>query len=156
MLYHARRFEEMLAHARRVQKHHPDLPQAHWLVGLALEQQGKYADAATAFETCLRSSHRDPRATPALGHVYGLLGKRADALRLIETSRDGIIKADQLGPTGIALIYLGLGDKDSAFAWLEKAFKVREGALPYVKLDPRCDRLRSDPRFAALLKKLRL
>lgn len=153
MLYHARRFDEMLAHAQSLQRQYPDVPQVHWLIGLALEQRGRYRDAAREFEACLRQSPGDIRATPALGHVYGLLGRRTDAMRVIETSRDLATKGG-LGPTGIGLVYLGLGDISSSFQWWEKAYEVREPALLYITLDPRFDPIRANPRFSALLRKL--
>ena len=74
-------------------------------------------------------------------------------MRVIDTSRDLATKGG-LGPTGIGLVYLGLGDISSSFEWWEKAYKVREPALLYIKLDPRFDPIRADPRFSALLRKL--
>ena len=89
-------------------------------------------------------------------HVYGLLGRRDAALKLIRESRDEAMKGWSSGPVGIALIYLGLGDRESSLAWLETDYNVREGALPYVRLDPRFDPVGSDPRFVMLLRKMRL
>jgi TolB-like protein len=155
MLYQARRLDELEEHVRSAQQLHPNVALIHWLRGLALEQRRKYPEAASAFEKSLELSPRDPRATPALWHTYGLLGKRADTLRFIEKSRNRTIKGWS-GPFGIALMYLGLGDKVSSLGWLETAYDIREGALPYMKLDPRCDPLRSEPRFKALLHKLKL
>ncbi len=54
------------------------------------------------------------------------------------------------------MIHAGLGDREAAFRWLQQPFDRRETSLPYMKLDPRLDGLRSDPRFAALLGKLKL
>jgi serine/threonine-protein kinase len=156
MLYHARRFSELEEYVRSIQTLHPDVALVEWLSGLALEQRGRYAEAASAFEKSLDLSPHDARATPALGHVYGLLGRRDAALKLIRESRDGAMKGWNSGPVGIALIYLGLGDRESSLTWLETAYTIREGALPYIKLDPRCDNLRSEPRFQTLLRKLRL
>jgi TolB-like protein/cytochrome c-type biogenesis protein CcmH/NrfG len=153
MLYHARRFDELLSYARLVSQKHPDLPQVHWLSGLALEQKRQYKDAAAEFEICLRFAPRDMRATPALGHVYGLLGRRNDVMRLIDAERDRGLK-EGLGPTAISLMYLGLGDKESTIGWLAKAYEIREPAFLYVRLDPRFDSLQSDPRYASLLQRL--
>ena len=155
MLYHARRFDELEEHVRSIQQLHPNVALIHWLRGLALEQRGKYTEAAAAFEKSLELSPRDPRATPALWHTYGLLGKRAQTLQFIEKSRNRTIRGWS-GPFGIALMYLGVGDKASSLSWLETAYEIREGALPYIKVDPRCDPLRSEPRFKALLHKLKL
>ena len=55
---------------------------------------------------------------------------------------------------GLALVYAALGEHDIAFIWLEKSYESREEALLNLKVDPKADRLRSDPRFSALLKKL--
>ena len=133
MLYHARRFDELEEHVRSIQQLHPNVALIHWLRGLALEQRGKYTEAAAAFEKSLELSPRDPRATPALWHTYGLLGKRAQTLQFIEKSRNRTIRGWS-GPFGIALIYLGLGDKASSLGWLETAYEIREGALPYMKV----------------------
>lgn len=155
MLYHARQYAEMLNYANALAQSHSELPLAHWLLGLALEQMGRYPEAASALEQCLRLSPRDVRALPALGHVYAQMGKRNEALRLIESAR-GYSSRGWIGPTGIALIHTALGNKDAAFTWLGEAYRQREGALPYIKLDPRFDPLRSDRRFADLLRTLRL
>jgi hypothetical protein len=84
------------------------------------------------------------------------LGRRDAVLKLIGESREGAIRGWASGPVGIALMYLGLGDRESSLAWLETAYNVRESALPYIKVDPRCDPLRSEPRFLAILRKLHL
>ena len=57
---------------------------------------------------------------------------------------------------GIALIYAELGDNDIAFKWLEKAYEARAESLSSLKVDPKMDRLRSDPRFTILLQKVGL
>ena len=56
----------------------------------------------------------------------------------------------------MAIIYVGLGEKDEAFAWLEKAYEEHNASLPFLKVDPIFDSLRSDSRFTALLKKMGL
>lgn len=154
-LYYARRFDELAAHARQVKWEHPDLPLADWLAGLALESKGKYTDAITSFETCQRRSPLDIKNNPSLGHAYGLAGRRADAFRLIQIGLDRALKG-ALGPYSISLMYLGLGDKESALTWLEKAYEVHEPAILYIKVDPRYDPLRTEPRFVALMKKIKL
>jgi len=155
ILYHARRNTELLDYATVLTREHPDLPLAHWLRGLALEQQSNYPEAMRAIRECLRLSPRDVRAIPELGRLQALTGRRQDASGLIESAR-GYSGDGWIGPTGIALIHAALDNRDVAFTWLDEAYRQREGALPYLKVDPRFDSLRSDPRFAALLKKLSL
>jgi len=57
---------------------------------------------------------------------------------------------------GIALIYAGLGEKDQAFAWLEKGYEERSFQMQWLTVEPRWDSLRSDPRFADLLRRMGL
>ncbi len=59
-------------------------------------------------------------------------------------------------PTSIALVYAGLGEKDEAFAWLEKAYEERSFQLQWLNVEPRWDSLRSDPRFADLIRRIGL
>jgi hypothetical protein len=61
-----------------------------------------------------------------------------------------------VSPYGLALIETGIGNKDKAFMWLDRAYQERAGALPFVKVDPRLAPLRSDPRFHSLLRRLGL
>jgi len=61
-----------------------------------------------------------------------------------------------ISPYSIAVIYLGLGDKEQAFAWLNRAYQERDNWLNYLKVEPRLDPLRSDTRFANLLRRVRL
>lgn len=155
MMYNTRRFEELVEYSRVTQDAHPEVPAVHWLRGLSLEQQGRYPAARAAFEKCLQLSPGDARALPALGHLLGVSGRTSEALKIIEVARRRATKG-ALGPFSIALVYVGLKDRKSAFEWLEAARERREGALPYIKVDPRWDTMRSDPAFTALLRKLSL
>jgi hypothetical protein len=53
----------------------------------------------------------------------------------------------------VALVYAALGQKDEAFEWLETAFQDRQWMMAFLKVDPRWDTIRSDPRFDKLLKR---
>ncbi|HKZ79703.1 MAG TPA: hypothetical protein VJ124_15625 [Pyrinomonadaceae bacterium] len=65
-------------------------------------------------------------------------------------------KQRYVSSASIALIYSALGDQDQTFAWLEKADRERDGNLARLKVDPRFDSLRSDPRFADLARRVGL
>ena len=90
-----------------------------------------------------------------LGHVYGVTGKKNDARTMLdELTR---LSAQEYVPgTSLALIYAGLGEKDQAFAWLDKGYEQRAFQLQWIQLDPRWDNLRSDPRFQDLLRRINL
>ena len=90
-----------------------------------------------------------------LGHAYAAANQRTEAEGILR-QLTAASKTRYVPPYPTAVIYAGLGQKDEAFAWLEKAFDERDSWLDYVGLDPRLDGLRSDPRFLELLRRLKL
>src|SRR5207244_11599458 len=119
------------------------------------EQKGKYDEAIAEFRQVLNLSAGKPLGIAALAHAYALSGKRAEAQRTLAELQE-VSKQRSVSSASIALIYIALGDKDQAFAWLEKADKERDGILARLKVDPRFDSLRSDPRFADLVRRVGL
>lgn len=90
-----------------------------------------------------------------LGHAYASAGRTDEACGILERLEERA--GHQYVPSyWIALIYIGLDDRDRAFAWLERAYRERSSWLAWIKVEPRFDRLRLDPRFAALIRKLKL
>ena len=87
--------------------------------------------------------------------MYALTGKRDDALRIVAEMKERA-KQQLVSPMGIANVYAGLGDKDQAFEWLEKAYIERAPQLRALKNGLAWEPLRSDPRFADLLKRIGL
>jgi hypothetical protein len=87
--------------------------------------------------------------------VHARLGERIQALRILDELK-GASKQEYVSAYSFAVIYLGLGEKDQAFAWLEKAYEQRSFLLAYLKVDPIWDPLRSDPRFADLVRRIGL
>ena len=89
------------------------------------------------------------------GNAYGEWGHQAEAKQVL-IRLDQISRGKYVTPYGVALVYAGLGDQDGAFAWLDKAYEGRSHWLVWLNRDPRWDRLRSDPRFADLKKRVGL
>jgi hypothetical protein len=87
-----------------------------------------------------------------LGYAYALTGKRAEAFRMIQTMK-AHEQTSFAFPYGVAVIYCGLGDKEQALAWLEKAYQERDPGLVVVKVEPALDPLRSDPHFQDLIRR---
>src|SRR5262249_39802240 len=100
----------------------------------------------------------DPKSwvPPALlAHAYAAWGKRDEAQRrLAELKRNA--QQRQVDPYTIGVIYAGLGEKEQAFEWFEKSYQARSEEVLFIKVDPRVDRLRADPRYADLLRHLNL
>jgi hypothetical protein len=93
-----------------------------------------------------------------MGEVYlaqDLSGKRVEAQKLL-TELQELSGKRFVSEALIAMVYIALGDKEQAFAWLDKAEKARDALLARLKVDPRFDGLRSDPRFADLERRVGL
>ena len=102
-------------------------------------------------------SHGGPASIylAALGHAYALAGQRDKALAVLDDLKTRA-KSRYISPLDIATVYLGLGDADATFEWLERAFQTRDGALVFLAVDPRYDAVRSDPRFGDLVRRIGL
>lgn len=90
-----------------------------------------------------------------LGHAYAAAGRRDEAQATVR-QLDALSKQQYVPPYPVAVIHAALGQKEEAFAWLERAYEQRDSWMDYLALDPRLDGLHSDPRFADLLRRLKL
>jgi tetratricopeptide (TPR) repeat protein len=128
----------------------------HYFLGVGYEGSGKRAEAILEYQRAVEISHGDQDPTAALAHAYAVIGRRAEASKILrELERKS--KDSYVSPYMIATIYAGLGDKDRAFEFLEKAFQERCWDIVWnFKADQRIDNLRSDPRFQALSRRLGL
>jgi hypothetical protein len=88
-----------------------------------------------------------------LGYVYAVLGKGPEAQRIVEHFK-GLAKTRYIDATRVALVYAGLGEKDQAFEWLQRAYVEHSGNMWYLKVQPVWDPLRSAPRFQSLLRRM--
>ena len=153
--YLARRYPEALAWSRRLVELDPKLIAAHYNLGMVYEQMGRYGEALVAFQ---EAKNLDPTNLPTsalLCHGYASSGDRRRAqILLLELTQEAT--RGSLDSAWIGLIHAVLGDKESAFVWLEKAYQARSDTLLYLKVDPRYDNLRSDPRFSDLVRRLNL
>jgi eukaryotic-like serine/threonine-protein kinase len=153
VLLNARQYDQSVEQLRKTLEMDPNFILAHHRLGLVYEQKGQYDEAIAEFRQVLNLSAGRPVGITALAHVYALSGKRAEAQKTLAELQE-ISKQRYVAPASIAIIYAALGDKDQAFAWLEKADKARDVMLARLKVDPRFDSLRSDPRFADLLRRI--
>jgi len=124
----------------------------HAYLAMVYEQQGKLSEAVAEYQraTTLDNSP-EPRAQ--LAHAYALAGRKSEARKLLAELM-GRAKHQYLSPYDIALIYVGLGDYPRALQSLEDALADRSEGCPYLKVDPRLDPLRADPRFQDLLRRM--
>ena len=157
-LYFARRYDQAIEQYRKSLEMDPNFVVAHYLLGFAYEQKGLYEEAIGEHQKALALLGND-RTKGWLGHAYAVSGKKVEAVKILDELKELLKGPGHRGygfPFSIASIYSGLGDKDQAFEWLEKAYEDHNYYPIYVTLDPRFDSLRSDPRFAELLRRMGL
>jgi serine/threonine protein kinase/Tfp pilus assembly protein PilF len=157
-LYHARQYDRAIAAASKGLELEPKTPAPHDVLGLVYEQEGQLDRAITEFQKAraLQSSVGGPaRRLAALGHAYAISGKTAEAQGVLaqmkRASRQFSVPSFEF-----AIVYLGLGQKDEAFRWMDRAFNERPSDLPSIKIDPRFEGLHSDPRYQVLLRRMGL
>ena len=122
----------------------------------AYEQKGKLPEAIVEFQRAVELEKDNAETWSGLGHAYALSGNRAEAQKILDHLKE-VSAHSWVAPYNVAVIYAGLGEKDQAFALLERAYKDRSYYLPtYLLTDARMDSLRSDPRFGELRRRVGL
>ncbi|HJS23797.1 MAG TPA: tetratricopeptide repeat protein, partial [Pyrinomonadaceae bacterium] len=155
LLENARRYKEAIEQLRGVIAMDPNHYQAYWFLGHTYAANGQFDEAIAAAEKAVALSERTPGALGMLGLAYGLAGRKSDALKILNELLE-LNKSRYVTPAAIVNVYIGLGDKDQAFVWLEKAYQERSNYLAYLKVFPIVDPLRSDPRYADLVRRVGL
>jgi tetratricopeptide (TPR) repeat protein len=120
-----------------------------------LIQQGRYDEAIAAIQKSMEHTGYMPFAISHLGFAYSLRGDRAKARKVL---REAEAHFCELGfaSTELAVIHAGLGDRDKFFECLYRAYEERSPVLPWLKIYPEYDPMRSDPRYDKLLRRLDL
>jgi DNA-binding winged helix-turn-helix (wHTH) protein/TolB-like protein len=127
----------------------PTFPRAHFRLGQVYEQKHLYGMAIPELEQAVRLSGGDPYYEGSLGHAYGISGHVSAAQTVLRHLQEQNPQR-YVPPYAIALVYAGLGDKDRAFQWLQKAYEDRSTSMVFIRSDPELAELRSDSRFAQL------
>jgi DNA-binding winged helix-turn-helix (wHTH) protein/TolB-like protein len=117
--------------------------------GLAYEQKGMYREAIDEFQKGVKVSG-SPLMLALLGHAFAASGQKAEAEHVLSELKD-LQGRQYVSSYTVGAIYAGLGEKDQAFRWLEKAFEERDIWLMNLKVDPVFAKLRTDKRFTDLL-----
>ena len=149
--FFSRQFDKAAAHFKKVIEMDPTFWLAHRWLAETYEGEGRYDEAIAEYQTVLKMRGGDAAQTIALGYTYAMAGRQAEA-RQILAEIERASKKRYVPPYSFMIIYTGLGEKDQALAWLEKALQGRDNTIAFIKVDHRLDLLRSDPRFAELLK----
>ena len=154
-LHHARRDDEAIVRLERTLQLDPTFWITHLILGEVYIQQRKYPEAIAAFIKARDLSHGNSEAIASIGYAAALAGDKAKARAVLDELK-GLSVQHYIPPFNVAMVYTGLGDQNEALSWLEKACEERDVRVTILKVDPRWDSLRSNPRFIAILKRIGL
>ncbi|MEK6303754.1 MAG: protein kinase [Acidobacteriota bacterium] len=153
ILLNARRHDEAISQFQKVINMQPDYSQAHEYLGYTYAAKGMYAEAIAEYQKAI-SIEEDPTLIQAyLGYSYAMSGKRDEALNFLDKMKT---TKEYVSPAELAILYAGLGDKEEAFAALERAYAEHDPQMQYLKVEAHYDSLRADPRFTDILRKVGL
>jgi TolB-like protein/Flp pilus assembly protein TadD len=150
--YFKGQYEEAIEQYRRVLEIDKDFIWARFFLGWAYERSGKFSEAIAEFQRAKLIDDR-PEVSAMIAHTFAVSGRKDEATSILKSLEEQS-KHQYISPYYIALIFAGLGDKERAFAWLDKAYSDRGEWLVWLNVDPRFDSLWTDPRFSELLKRI--
>lgn len=149
----ARQYDQALEQLRKSLELDPNYGLAHWYRGLAFEQKGMYDDAIREMTRARELHPGNSVISSDIGHAYAAAGNRRAAATILGELRPNRLMT-YVSPFQIALIHIGLGNRDQAFAALEDAYREHSDMLVYLRVEPRLDPIRSDARYARLARRI--
>jgi tetratricopeptide (TPR) repeat protein len=154
-LYFARRYDSAADCSNEVLAGDRDNVIAQYILSYTYLKRGMYPDAVRILEKLYAKDDLKSLAAAPLGFAYGKRGDAGKALEILK-GVEGMSRADYSLSQERAIIYIGLGDRDRAFEWLERSYEERFTTLIFLTTDPIYEDLRSDPRFAELARRLNI
>jgi serine/threonine-protein kinase len=152
-LFEGRRYREAAEAAKTILDSGAQSSNARLVLGQALFYSGRREEGLAAVHRAWEKDPENGFLTAWLGNLYGLAGREGEARRELERLR-ALQKKHYVQPYDFAIVHAGLGEKDEAFRFLDQAVRERADELAFVRVDPALDPLRSDPRFAAMLRRM--
>jgi TolB-like protein/tetratricopeptide (TPR) repeat protein len=149
--YYARQYDQALLQMQHASALHHEPAELIFPLAVIYVEKGMYDEAIQQFQKL----GGQPHALGHMGNAYARVRQEAEARKMISELQKQV-QTTGIGRYEIALVYAGLGQKDEAFAWLEKSFAARDKGLTYLKIDPCLDPLRSDSRFRDLVSRVGL
>ena len=146
---YARQYDQAIQQCQKASELDRNYPETAEFRGLAYEQKGMYQEAIAELQTAINLSGGSPHMKAELGHAYAIAGETTQALDILDELKRGSTET-HISSYDIAVIHVGLGRKERALEALENAYQERSEWLRYLRVDPRLDPLRGDPRFEKL------
>ena len=153
LLDFSRQNDRAIEQFQKIIKMDPNWPSAHAGLMQAYQEKGMYEEAIAEWKKA--NALGRPGAEAGLAYAYAVAGKKDEARKILDELKEAS-KQRYVTPFAFALIYMGLGDKDQAFEWFNKTIDEDPYRIAFIKTNPRFDSLRSDPRFADLLRRMKL
>jgi tetratricopeptide (TPR) repeat protein len=150
--FQARDYRTALEHARNATVIDPDLWIGLMMAGQAHTELGEVEAAMAALSTAIRYSNRNSKPFSLMGYLLARAGRFEEANEVL-ASLEATAAQRYVPPYALALVQAGLGDREQVFAWLERAYAVRDVHLIYLPVDAKWDPYRDDPRFRVLLER---
>lgn len=155
VFYFTRHYDKAIEQCEKALELDPNSVGAYDCLGTSYLAEGKYEQAIEASQKASNLSSNDPARLVGLGRAYALAGRKSDALTVLKQLHQ-MSSRTYVPPYFSATIYAELGQRDEAFAWLQKAFQGRDSYLTWLKVDAAIDPLRGDVRLQQLLRRIGL
>jgi tetratricopeptide (TPR) repeat protein len=155
IFYCARRYEDAREAIQGTLEVSPDFSLTPYLLGVVCLQEHKLEESQRELQKALSLSPKDDETRAALGCVYALSGRRGLAQEIL-TELKQQAKVKSVSPYAVAMLCVGLSNKEQAYEWLEEAYEQRESELPWIAVEPIFDPLRADAHFHDLLRRMNL
>jgi serine/threonine-protein kinase len=151
--YFAHNYQDAIRQYEKTLAIDPNVSLVHYYLGMAYEQQGELSKALTAYQKAYTPTTKSAGIISAMGRIYALLEDKPRA-KEFEDRLNQLAQESYISACIIARIPIALGEEDRAFELLGKAYQDRDELLLWLKVDPRFEPIRKDPRFQSLLNKI--
>jgi tetratricopeptide (TPR) repeat protein len=155
MLYYRKKYDQAIQQYRKTLELDQNFAEARLRLGKCYLQKGMSDEAIAEFKKARKVFGNNPYGLGELGSADALAGKKDEAIDGL-TNLEGFLKQGYSVNSDLALIHLGLGERDKTFEYLEKAYEEKEDGVFWLKVDPCWDNLRPDPRYKSLIKRMNL
>jgi TolB-like protein/DNA-binding winged helix-turn-helix (wHTH) protein/Tfp pilus assembly protein PilF len=153
--YYAHQYDQAIAHARKTSEMDPQCVFEYLWIGRCLAQKDMSEEAIVELNKAINIPGARPLVALEQGYAYAVSGNKAAARTILSYFKERV-ESEHIDPTYIAYVYAGLGEDAQALAWLERGCDDRSSEIPGLKIEPKLERLRSNPRFQDLLRRVHL
>jgi tetratricopeptide (TPR) repeat protein len=156
-LVYAGRRDEALSLAARAAADEPNEPLYHWFVALVNSSEERFDDALPPLLRMIDLMGDDVSAELGhLGYIYGRMGREAQARDVLRRMTERSSGGAYVSPVAVSWVYIGLGEHDEAFEWLDRGYDTRANWMLFLRVHPLLSPVRADPRFEGLAQRMGL